>query len=57
MVDVLIVAVKRGDVVIAGEITPADGALPPKARLAVVEPTLGSLLLSLLSFKLGLVQG
>ena len=56
MVDVLVVAVKGGDEVVAREITPTDGALPIKGRLAVVEPTTGSLLLGLLSFELGLIQ-
>ena len=57
--DVLLVAVKRRDEIVAQEVAPADGALAPQAVLALVK-VLGAvflLLLGLLMLELRFVEG
>ena len=53
--DVLLVAVERGDEVVAQEVAPADGALPPQPAHALVQPRL-LLKRRLLVLELRLVQ-
>ena len=55
--NMLFIAVKRGNEIVAKEVTPADGTLTPQARLALVQASARLLLLlcGALVLKLGLV--
>ena len=60
MEDVLFIAVERSHEIVTQEVTPADGTLSPQAvhaLIQIVSVVKLFLLLSLLMFKFGLVEG